>query len=181
MRQSSRPSRAAAALLLSLASASVAFAAPLDCSSNQSNNTIYTSPAGASYDIICSVDYAGGDVAAQGGVATFEDCIDLCDAQATCIDVSYAGPGGSCYMKSSLGTPNTNGGIWTARNRSTRTNTEVTCLDKKSDGLVYEGAAGGYYQIVCGVDYAGGDLMATSETSFSACVSRPAPTSYDMS
>jgi hypothetical protein len=168
MRQPTRPSRAKAALLLSLASASVAFAAPLDCSNNQSNNTVYDT-AVASYDILCGVDYAGGDVAAQTGLASFEDCIDLCDETLNCIDVSYGG--GTCWMKSSLGTPSQNGGIWTARSRVTRTNTEVTCNDNKSNGTVYGAAEGGYFQVLCGLDYAGGDLAASSEASFSACVS----------
>ena len=179
MWQPSRPSRAKAALLFSLASASVVFAAPLDCTNNESNNTVYTTAAG-SYDILCKIDYAGGDVAAQTGLASFEDCMELCDATPTCIDVSYA-PGGTCYMKSSLGTPNPNGGIWTARSRNTRTDNEITCLDDKSNGTIYESPEGGYFQVLCGIDYAGGDLSATSEPSFSSCVSRPALTSHNTS
>ena len=179
MWQLSGPLRVKAALLLSQASASVAFAAPLDCSDGQSDNTVYNATVG-SYDIICHVDYAGGDVAAQTGLASFEDCMELCDATPTCIDVSYA-PGGTCYMKSSLGTPNPNGGIWTARSRNTRTDNEITCLDDKSNGTIYESPEGGYFQVLCGIDYAGGDLSATSEPSFSSCVSRPALTSHNTS
>ncbi len=180
MWQPSRPSRAKAALLLSLASASVAFAAPLDCTNGESNNAIFTTASGGSYDIICQVDYAGGDAAAQGGLASFEDCIALCDATPTCIDVSYAPGGGACYMKSSLGTPNPNGGIWTARSRSTLDSHEITCVNNKSNGTVYEAPEGGYSKVLCGVDYAGGDLTATSETSFSACVCRSVPSFRDM-
>jgi hypothetical protein len=141
----------------------------LDCSNNQSNNTVYDT-AVASYDILCGVDYAGGDVAAQTGLASFEECIDLCDETLSCVDVSYA-PGGTCWMKSSLGTPSQNAGIWTARSRVTRTNNEITCVDNKSNGTVYGAAGGGYFQVLCGLDYAGGDLAASSEASFSACVS----------
>jgi len=144
---------------------------PLDCTNGESDGTVYTSAAG-SYDIVCHVDYAGGDVAAAGGLASFEDCIDLCDNTPTCIDVSYA-PGGACYMKSSLGAANPNGGIWTARSRAARTD-DVTCVDNKANGTIYDAADGGYFEILCGIDYAGGDLAATSETSFSACVSIPA-------
>lgn len=176
MWQPSRSSRAKAALLFSLASASVvSAAAPLDCTNNESNNTVYNTTSN-SYDILCKVDYAGGDVAAQGGLASFEACIELCDDTPTCVDVSYA-PGGTCYMKSSLGAPNPNGGIWTARNRKTLN--EITCVGNKSNGTVYEAPEGGYFKVLCGLDYAGGDLSATSETSFSACVSRPASTSHD--
>ncbi len=168
MWQPSRFPRAKAAFLLSLASASAVLAAPLDCTNGESDNTVYKS-AGGSYDIICHVDYAGGDVAAAGGLASFEACIDLCDNTPTCIDVSYA-PGGACYMKSSLGAANPNGGIWTARSRAARLD-DVTCVDNKANGTIYDAADGGYFQIICGIDYAGGDMAATSETSFSACVS----------
>jgi hypothetical protein len=173
MWQPSRASRVRAALLFSLASASVVFAAPLDCTDGKSNNVIHNTTVG-SYDILCGVDYAGGDVAAQGGLASFEACIELCDATPKCIDVSYAG--GTCWMKSSLGTPSTNGGIWTARSRLTRTDNEVTCLDNKSNGTIYDAADGGSFHVLCGIDYAGGDLAATSEPSFSSCVSSPVST-----
>jgi hypothetical protein len=174
----SRLSRAKAALLFSLASASVAFGA-LDCTNGASNNSVYVTTSGVSYDILCQVDYAGGDVAAQGGLASFEECIELCDATSTCIDVSYA-PGGTCYMKSSLGNLNPNGGIWTARSRSTLNSLDVTCLGNKSNGTIYEAPEGGYFQILCGVDYAGGDLAAVTEPNFLSCVSRPAPVSHEI-
>lgn len=176
----SSPSRAKAALLLSLASASLGFAAPLDCTEGESNNTIYET-ATRSYDILCGVDYAGGDVAAQGGVASFEACIELCDATPACIDVSYA-LGGACYMKSTLGTPNPNGGIWTARSRSPRTGDAVSCEDNKSNGTVYETPDGSYFRVLCGLDYAGADLAVTSEPTFSSCVrSCPSLNSLDIS
>ncbi|KAK4103933.1 hypothetical protein N658DRAFT_521765 [Parathielavia hyrcaniae] len=166
MRQPSMPSRAKAVLFLSLASASLALAAPLDCTDNLSDGSVYDSAA-ASYDILCGVDYAGGDVAAQTGIASFEECIELCDATSDCIDVSYA-PSGTCWMKSTLGTPAPNGGIWTARNRIT----QITCEDNKSNGTIYDAAEGVSFQVLCGIDYAGGDLAATSETSFFSCMNR---------
>ena len=176
----SRPSRAKAALLLSLASASLGFAAPLDCTNGESNNAIYETATG-SYDILCQVDYTGGDVAAQGGLASFEACIELCDATPACIDVSYA-PGGACYMKSTLGTPNPNGGVWTARSRSILTSDAVSCVDNKSNGTVYETLDGSYFRVLCGLDYAGADLAMTSEPTFSSCVrSCPSLNSLDIS
>jgi hypothetical protein len=171
MWQPSRLSGPKAAFLLSLVSASAVFAVPLDCTNGKSNNAVHNTTVG-SYDILCGVDYAGGDVAAQSGLASFEACIELCDATPKCIDVSYAG--GTCWMKSSLGTPVTNGGIWTARSRLTRTDTEVTCVGNKSNGTIYDAENGGSFQVLCGIDYAGGDLSATSESSFSACVSHTA-------
>lgn len=108
-----------AALILYLASASIVFAAPLDCSSGQSNNAVFNTTVG-SYDIICGVDYAGGDVAAEGGIATFGECIELCDVTPGCIDVSYGPGSGNCWMKGSIGTPVENGDIWTARSRISR-------------------------------------------------------------
>lgn len=170
MWQSPGYSLAKATFLATLASARLAVAAPLDCSSGQSDNTIYNTTAG-SYDIICHVDYAGGDIAAQSGLATFEDCIELCDVTAGCIDVSYGPGGGDCWMKDSVGTPVGNGGIWTARSRISRTDEEVTCVDNRSNGTLYDAADGGSYQVLCGIDYAGVDLAATSEPNFSTCVS----------
>ncbi len=179
MLRPSRPFRAKAALLLSLASASLGFAAPLDCTNGESNNAIYETATG-SYDILCQVDYVGGDVAAEGGLASFEACIELCDATPACIDVSYA-PGGTCYMKSTLGPPNPNGGIWTARSRSIFTG-DVSCVDNKSNGTVYETPDGSHFRVLCGLDYAGADLAVTSEPTFSSCVrSRPSLNSLDIS
>lgn len=177
MWQPSRPSPAKAALLLLFlaSSASLGFAAPLDCANGESNNAIYETATG-SYDILCQVDYAGGDVGTQGGLASFEACIELCDVTPDCIDVSYAPNGGACYMKSTLGTANPNDGIWTARSRSALA--DVSCVDNKSNGTIYETPDGAHFQILCGLDYAGSDLAVTSEPTFSACVSsRPFPNS----
>ncbi|KAK0739721.1 hypothetical protein B0T21DRAFT_410054 [Apiosordaria backusii] len=167
MRQPSGLPLARTALLLGLATVSVAFAAPLDCSNGESHETVYNTTVG-SYDILCGVDYAGGDIGAQGGLASFEDCIELCDFTQGCIDVSYGG--GNCWMKGSLGTAVSNGGIWTARSRLTRTDNEVTCLNNRSNGTIYDAENGGSYQVLCGIDYAGGDIGATSEPTFSACM-----------
>ncbi|KXX80938.1 Plasma kallikrein [Madurella mycetomatis] len=171
MWQSSGHSLAKATLLVTLASARIAVAAPLDCSSGQSDNTIYNTTVG-SYDIICHVDYTGGDIAAQSGLATFENCIELCDVTAGCIDVSYGPAGGDCWMKDRVGTPVGNGGIWTARSRISRIDEEVTCVDSRSNGTLYDAAGGGSYQVLCGIDYAGVDLTATSEPNFSACMDK---------
>jgi hypothetical protein len=164
-------SRAAAALLFCLASASAALAAPLDCSNFQSNNTIYQAAVG-SYDIICQVDYAGGDLLAQGGLATFEDCIELCDDTPGCIDISYAPGGGNCWMKSMLTTALWNGNIWTARSRVIKAGGGVTCVNNRDNGTIYDAVNGGSYQVFCGVDYAGGDMGASSESSFTKCLDK---------
>ncbi len=166
MWQLSGPRRAKAALLLSLAS--VAFAAPLDCSDGQSDNTVYNTTVG-SYDIIYHVDCADGNVTARTSLASFEDYLELCDSTPKCIDVSYA-PGGTCWLKASVETPVSDGGIWTGRSRLSRTDNEVTYVNNKSNGTIYDAEDRGSYQVLCGIDYTGNDLTVTSESSFSACV-----------
>jgi hypothetical protein len=144
-------------LLFPLALATAVSAAPA-CTNNQSNNTVCNTTSG-SYDILCQIDYGGGDLASQGGLASFEDCIALCDATANCIDVSYGPGGGNCWMRSILGTPSSNGGIWPGRSRLV--DPQITCNNNDSNGTIYEAAQGGYYQVISGVDYVGGDLTTT--------------------
>ncbi len=85
-------------------------------------------------------------------------------------------------MKSTLGTPNPNGGVWTARSRSILTSDAVSCVDNKSNGTVYETLDGSYFRVLCGLDYAGADLAMTSEPTFSSCVrSCPSLNSLDIS
>jgi hypothetical protein len=87
---------AAAALLLATQACAQE---PPSCTGNRSNGTVYVAD-NASWDIVCAVDYAGGDMKAAG-VTSFKACIDLCDSTAGCIDVSYA-PWGMCWMKNVL-------------------------------------------------------------------------------
>lgn len=47
---------------------------------------------------------------------------------------------------------------------------DVTCADNASDQAVYAGASGATYQIMCGVDYGGGDLLGTTTDTFEDCI-----------
>ncbi|KAI0600334.1 hypothetical protein F4775DRAFT_81002 [Biscogniauxia sp. FL1348] len=82
---------------------------PITCPA--ANGTTYT-PAGSdsTFDIICSIDYnsAGGTVDdIHEDTASAEDCIDACNARSTCVGAGWGDYQGSqvCWMKSSLGTP----------------------------------------------------------------------------
>lgn len=90
---------AASAGLMLVGSVIAAPAPGVTCDGNLSNGTVYVG-AHASWDIICAVDYGGGDMASHG-VSSFEECIILCDTTAGCIDVSYA-PWGMCWLKNVL-------------------------------------------------------------------------------
>lgn len=169
MRQPASLRRRATLTLLLLPS--LVTAAPLSCTDNLSHETIYTTPPGIPYDILCYVDHPGNDLASHSGLATFEECIDLCDATRGCVDVSWFAPDGTCWMKRSVGEPVENGGIWTARSRVERGDKDVTCVDGLSNGTRYEAVGGGVFEVLCGIDYAGGDLGGSVEESFAGCVS----------
>ncbi|RAR10697.1 sequence-specific DNA binding RNA polymerase II transcription factor [Stemphylium lycopersici] len=63
----------------------------------------------------CFVDRSDSDIGVAGNnPRNFEQCIQACAANSECQDVSYI-PDGPCYLKSALGTPNSNGGVWGAR------------------------------------------------------------------
>lgn len=47
----------------------------LTCVDNQDDGTQYTSATGEQYDILCGLDYNGGDIASTHGVS-FEQCIE---------------------------------------------------------------------------------------------------------
>lgn len=44
---------------------------------------------------------------------TFDDCMNICDLAAGCVDVSLSGT--ACYLKNGIGNPNLNANIWGAR------------------------------------------------------------------
>jgi hypothetical protein len=143
---------------------------PLTCENNASNGTIYTT-SGSSFLILCGVDYGGGDMAAAPA-DTFNDCLDLCGETQGCIDVSYAS--GMCYLKSSLGTLNEAGWVWTGRKiidgEEPTEPTVLTCADNAMDGKTFTSTSGREYSIICGKEYPGGDLQGVVAESFEACV-----------
>ena len=139
--------------------------ADLTCTDNASDQAIYTGASGATYQILCGVDYAGHDLPATTA-ATFADCIEACDATARCVDVSYSGQ--SCYLKSQATTAVSRDWVWTAK--LITTNIQLDCENNASDNVEYTTSKNGVYQIMCGVDYGGGDLLGTTADSFEDCI-----------
>ncbi len=142
------------------------FPADVTCADKASDQTVYTGASGAAYQIMCGVDYAGHDLPATTA-ATFAECIDACDATARCVDVSYSGQ--SCYLKSKATTAITDRDrVWTAR--LITTNVQLDCEDNVSDNVEYTTSKNGVYQIMCGVDYGGGDILGTNAETFEDCI-----------
>lgn len=94
---------------------------------------------------------------------SFEDCINDCDNDKGCIDVSFVWPD-NCYKKDKLNAIVDNGSVWTARKKvaassdganttpKTPATKDVTCQDMASDGLKYISKKG-TFQIECGFDH----------------------------
>ncbi|KAK1764282.1 kelch domain-containing protein [Phialemonium atrogriseum] len=169
----STPAILAACLLLSATNAAqlfdprqVASSAP-DCTVSGVNGTTFHATQ-SDFDILCDYDYAGGDYKAISA-ATFRDCIDACDLEDKCADVSYGAGNQACYMKTQLNTLAKNGGIWTARKKADSTTATVSCSDPANNNTVFA-AAENSFLILCGIDYAGGDLAAVHAATFDACI-----------
>ncbi|KAK4117946.1 hypothetical protein N657DRAFT_584520, partial [Parathielavia appendiculata] len=156
---------AAAAALLAVGVSAAPAPGEVSCENNASNGSVYTAQ-NAQFDILCGVDYAGGDMAAQG-VATFAECITLCDSTPGCVNVAFA-PWGMCWLKNKNMTPSSNPGIWTAKSKAGLSG--LTCVDNFSDKKTYTSPSGAAFEIACGVDYAGGDMSAQNTASFKECV-----------
>ncbi len=156
---------AAAALLLAAGVSAAPSLTAVTCENNASNATVYTAQ-NAQFDILCGVDYAGGDMGAQG-VSTFAECITLCDSTPGCVNVAFA-PWGMCWMKNQNTTPSPNSGIWTAKSKTGLTG--LTCIDNFSDKKTYTSPDGAVFDIACGVDYAGGDMSSRNTNTFKECV-----------
>lgn len=69
---------------------------PLSCDANADDGTRYTTSNGHVFEIQCFKDYYGGDLATVN-TQSFDECLEVCDATADCINVSYVT--GTCYMK----------------------------------------------------------------------------------
>jgi hypothetical protein len=141
----------------------------LTCDNKQCEGTNYTTSSGLTFEVLCGVDYAGGDLAAANS-ATFESCIETCANTTGCIDVSYVAP--SCYMKSQLGTPENRDWVWTAKQvvaSTPSTSNALSCDNNASDGQTYQ-AGNDTFLITCGKDYAGGDLLGLSAATFEDCI-----------
>jgi hypothetical protein len=164
----------------------------ISCEGSANHNTLYRSPAGI-FLILCGVDYTGGDM---GGSPqpSFSECIDTCAATQGCIDVSYSG--NYCYMKSALNPPNEAATwAWTARKVPDDYDPEnppnpggevdgggeeegevgsrgPTCVGAGDEGKTFKTENGKRYQIICGREYPGGDLLGVDVTSFKECIER---------
>ncbi|KAJ8116343.1 hypothetical protein OPT61_g2196 [Boeremia exigua] len=84
----------------------------LTCDGNKDDKKVYAAKSGGSYTVECGVDYWGGDLSSVQ-TATFEACMDACDATTGCIDVSFSS--GTCYMKNTLNSASPASWVWTGR------------------------------------------------------------------
>ncbi|TRX89954.1 hypothetical protein FHL15_009226 [Xylaria flabelliformis] len=146
------------------------------CPSN--DNSIYNST-GASFEVHCGIDYAGGDISALNA-NTFGKCIDACASTTGCNAVAYVGT--SCYLKGTIGAPNPNGAVWgarivgaTATSSSTSTSPTTSATSSpvscpSSDGKTYTASNGEEFLLQCGTDHAGGDIGSLGVGSYQECL-----------
>jgi hypothetical protein len=123
----------------------------------------YTTSAG-NYDILCGKDYLNADLSSLQ-TETFADCLTACDQEAACATVAYAN--GFCYLKNQVTTTVSNANVWAAKKQNAKES--LTCISGKDDSKMYQ-ASKGQYNVICGKEYAGGDLSSTSTASFEACI-----------
>ncbi|KAK4102316.1 hypothetical protein N658DRAFT_506504 [Parathielavia hyrcaniae] len=160
--------------------------AKLSCDGNASNGQTYQAT-NSDFEITCFKDYAGGDLLGLGA-ASFEECIDACDAHTECVNVAYVH--GACYLKKQQNPAVDSGSVWGAVRKSatpatttaatattatavstpSSTKAPLTCEGKASNLVKYTSAKNGLYQILCGVDFGGNDLEATSAATFEDCI-----------
>ncbi|KAF2634030.1 hypothetical protein P280DRAFT_512188 [Massarina eburnea CBS 473.64] len=85
-------------------------AAPsLTCPS--ANATSFTGSCGSQWNIECGIDRDNHDLTVKSA-STFNECMNICDATSSCVDVSYLGT--NCYLKSGIGNANANSNVWGA-------------------------------------------------------------------
>ena len=156
---------------------SLAAAGPAEvtCVGKASDQATYTGASGATYKILCGIDYSGSDLSATQ-TPTFAGCIDACDSTPGCIDVSYAGE--ACYLKHRIETGFEREWVWSAKQITPAPGAtpKVTCVDKQSDKATYTSSTGAVFQVLCGVDYGGGDVGATNSATFEGCIDACAAT-----
>ncbi|KAF7195397.1 hypothetical protein HII31_03289 [Pseudocercospora fuligena] len=138
-------------------STSTATEVPLTCPA--SNGTSYTAPSGQDFIIECGIDHSGGDLR-MVYVESLRECIEACDAwngPQPCVDVSLSGS--ACYMKYVLGDPVPYEGLLGARLANVTTPAPpLSC--PTANGNNYTTSSNETFAIECGVDFAGGDLVA---------------------
>jgi hypothetical protein len=150
---------------------------PVGPTCDGSDGETYTAPTGGQYTIACGTDYAGNDIGFSTE-ATFADCINACDANPQCIDVSYVGE--NCYLKNGLSEPFTDRPwVWTAKKVGAEVPPPVsypTCENNADHGALIVTANGKTFEIVCGVDSTGGDISAIQTSTFNICIEACAET-----
>ncbi|KAK0744803.1 hypothetical protein B0T21DRAFT_93366 [Apiosordaria backusii] len=122
--------------------------------------TTYTTESGSIYQITCGREYYGGDLGFYH-VQTFAECIKACDRLPGCVDVSYVNSGGECWAKSTVTTLVAAPHVWTAElieKGSDEWCAPLDCTNGQSDGEEYETEDGRLYEVLCGQDFAGGDI-----------------------
>ncbi|KAK0710441.1 hypothetical protein B0T21DRAFT_404982 [Apiosordaria backusii] len=99
---------------------------PLTCAGGQPSTPTHTTSEGRAYEILCGVDFGGGDIAASSQ-ATLNSCLAACDSTKGCLGVAYAG--GQCYLKGTLNPPTEVGHVWGARLLSVQSSTTSTLAE----------------------------------------------------
>lgn len=164
----------------------------LSCIDNKSNGKVFKGTH-SDFDITCGKDYAGGDLSGLW-VDTFQQCIEACDANPACVNVAFVAP--ACYLKgeqrpavdapavwgavrkaqptpepsTTTSTAGSGASTDTATATPTETQAPLSCINGASNGVKYTGPSGGLYEIVCGGDYGGNDLTATTAETFEDCI-----------
>lgn len=98
-------------------SAAAPTSATISCPS--ANGLTFTAKSGAQFVIECNTDHSGGDLTSLSA-STLNECINACDANSACVDVSLSG--NACYLKKSVG-PAVSNGVWGARKLTSASST----------------------------------------------------------
>ncbi|KAF1931420.1 uncharacterized protein M421DRAFT_418056 [Didymella exigua CBS 183.55] len=113
------------------------------------------------------MDYWGGDLRSLQA-DTFQSCLEACKTETECVSIAYSGT--ACYLKKNSTPEKPNGGVWSAKRTRIASNKGLTCgADGSSDGKTYTSSKGDF-KIICGKDYAGNDLPATSTKTLETCI-----------
>ncbi len=110
---------------------------------------------------------------------SFEDCIQACASNAECVNVAFVY--GACYLKKEQQPAVDNTHVWgavrsgvlataTSTGSPTPSSTALSCNNNASNNVEYATSKNGLYQIMCGVDYGGGDLLGTTADTFEDCI-----------
>ncbi len=173
----------------------VASRPPPTCDNNASDGETYKAT-NSDFTITCGKDYAGGDLAGLS-TPTFEACIKACDANPECLNVAYVY--GACYLKkeqnpavdsaavwgavrviaststtttgaSTTGASSTTASTTVASAVASSTSTPLSCENNASNYVKYTTSKNAVYQVMCGVDYGGGDLAGITTATFEDCI-----------